>query len=341
MELIQRFNAIPACARISVPDIDLFFEKRLGKANNDRNNKTREEIFRNIVGIDDEDACMIDPVYGKKWHQVKEKLMDYMRASFHDAQPNGAFDHLVIHKRAGRRFNYDFSVEFMREDRPVHTVDKLEFKVGESISKSPQFFSVGVSNKSFQFLGGLSYTRFFYDRYLPMIHALLLAGGTGVQGVQGVQGIPDIPDFDVYAKAVQGTNYDAHPLFRAMYDMEKNESLKARKTKIVNESISDYLLGQVDQENVDFGIVREKLEASQGGKRFLFWSEGNFREESFSGEAFCLTGEMVRKTSKSTNACNTLQFPVRNGARINFLLRWKNHAGVLLPAWQISYTPAK
>ena len=44
----------------------------------------------------------------------------------------------------------------------------------------------------------------------------------------------------------------------------------------------------------------------------------------------------VTKIEKITK--NTLVLQTNSTSKINMLLRWKNHAGILFPAWQISIT---
>ena len=83
--------------------------------------------------------------------------------------------------------------------------------------------------------------------------------------------------------------------------------------------------------NIDKGAIKKKLQSTQVDKKFLLWDGNDFKEHNFTDADFEITGECEIKNG------NTFVFHTTNGSCIKLLLRWKNHGGVLNPAWQISY----
>ena len=80
--------------------------------------------------------------------------------------------------------------------------------------------------------------------------------------------------------------------------------------------------------NIEF--FTNKVKKSQSGKIFLMWS----KDETFCIDTFSET-EMNDITFYSIKNGNILQ--LKSGNTIyNLLLRWRNHKGILNPAWQIS-----
>jgi hypothetical protein len=101
-----------------------------------------------------------------------------------------------------------------------------------------------------------------------------------------------------------------------------------QKNKVVNESITAYLTKYGKDVNIEF--FKEKLKSSQDDKIFLMWSKSH----RFCIDTF-LESEKNDITYHSIKRGNAIQ--LQSGTTMySLLLRWKNHKGILNPAWQIS-----
>lgn len=282
--------------------VDLFFTTS-SKDMNDAVNRRREEYLAGLLTADvggDTRALGLQ----EKWRAVIQSLcpatvpMESVR---------------VCHK-GGRGANYDFL--FQAVDELTGTViweQPAEFKFGaRSVAALPQFLSLAEKALPFP----VSYAEFYYTHYLPQYLAL----DDGLATVA-------IPDKLTYCKLVYGSNYEVHPFFQTAY--EREDEAKEEKSAVVKASIEAWLSefsGACSMEHLT-GLFKEK----QLGKVFLLWSPeggGSFHVEKFGEEDLTLT-EMVGVRNKNT-------LVVRSATRtFNLLLRWKNHKGILYPAWQI------
>lgn len=197
--------------------------------------------------------------------------------------------------KAGRNFNYDFV--FLFEEHEV----KIEFKNGvKSIDKYPEILSVSSDN----FIKGISYPERFYDFYLSSITD------------------DELPTKEFYLKNIH-KNQVNHPFF---INLKKVDNFKVT----VDESIDDYLQNFLD---FDFNAFKEKIKL-QNGKTFMLWKDEQFYLDKVSEDDTDIFNEITLK--KGNNGYNTVVIKSKNGkTEYHLLLRWKNHAGVLFPAWQI------
>jgi hypothetical protein len=215
---------------------------------------------------------------------------------------------------AGRKYNYDFAVT-----GEEGTVMKVEFKSGaglKDLSDLPQILS--LSGNFDMWMDGTEvplYAEHFYKNFLPIY--IDADGGEEV-----------LPELDKYMKLVHQSNYDRHPFFRRLYDRE--EINKKEKAEIVDQSINSYLLLAAGE--LDLAKITAKLVESQSGKRFVMWDS---RAHKFSTRQ--LVEEDLRLTELVEVTKNSIVVAAESGQRYKMLLRWKNHKGVLLPAWQISF----
>ncbi len=285
--------------------ISLFDSSRgKGRAANDANNTAREKILEACAaGLSEE--CVNDPEYGEKWRTLSTKFNEKIRA-----MSRADFDRYVIERKAGRNYNYDFLVTFYKHDVPVDLV-KVEFKFGaRTIRGLPQFYQ---KSTTWEIMSGPLYHEFFYDRgYLAQILAL-------------DQNAPMI-DRETYLRFVKQTNYDCHPFFRYLYE---NESIQqGLRKKIVKQSITDYLTENTA--NFQLPSFLSSVQQSQEGKKYLMYFSGEFYVE----DTDFLTNHDIA-TFKGIVRNNT--YVVSSGNyQFGLLLRWKNHQGVLNPAWQVS-----
>ena len=221
------------------------------------------------------------------------------------------FSRYQLTKKAGRGHNYDFDLTFYRGDEVIHTV-KLEFKYGTtSIEKLPQFYQ---KNTVWEITPVL-YHEFFYDgTYLEEIRMFC-------------PDAPEKPDKDTYMRHIMKTNYSCHPFFEYLYN---NEFVKKKdKHAIVKRSIRDFLTIYGSQINVE--AVKQTFDKTQSNKQYLLYDH---KSKTFCCQSFdFLSGsELSFVCVKKDNVV-----VLTNGIyEFNLLLRWKNHQGILNPAWQVS-----
>lgn len=218
------------------------------------------------------------------------------------------YDTLQVVQKGGRSASYDFVVRFLRNGGVVLS-RQLEYKHNvASLSRLPQYFSAPAKKPYFPRL----YADFFYDR-IEDICALY-------------PGLPTPPDRQTYIRLVHGTNYDKHPFFRALKDREDEQ--KEEKHRLVTDSIRDYLLAYKDM--LDLAALEADIRKKQTGKIFVMWDQTTFHTDTIRDDEMALIGPTELENG------NRLVIHTRSGTRHHMLLRWRNYAGVLLPAWQIS-----
>jgi len=293
-------------------NISLFTDEPIGgRAQNDANNKTREHIILRILNRDPECQALYNhPVHGPAWIILRDSLYEAIDARF------GQGSHLqgVAVPKGGRRFNWDYDYTLQG------VTHKLELKVGNGthVDNLPEFFNPAVN---YDFHNGASYAGFFYDNYLGRILAIYPAP-------DGFQ----MPTREWYIQKVRGTSR-IPALFAHLHTAEVNgtDNQKRIKKEIVDESIGAWLTQTRAATNVEI-LTREFLR-SQSGKIFLLYDRGTQRFYTDTLTNNELTVQSVVEIRN--NNVLVLQSQVAT-TTFHMLLRWKNHAGVLYPAWQIS-----
>ena len=291
--------------------------KGTGRGENDARNKAREYILA-ILLTPAVDKFFTDPTYGPQW----QTLHDAWRAALVDVATRNhitSYINIVVHPKGGLSYNRDMDVGYVCADG-LYPKLNTEFKFGgTSVSTIPQVLSVGA-NKPFH-PSIPYYADFFYDNYLDAICDLYTIPRS------------EKPAKDLYLKHLY--NMDAKIPFlqrldeaeRAEVPNEKGPKYKA-KSALVDRSISTYLATCVDK--TDLGAVSAELQRSQAGKNFLLYNNGVFHYDRIEDDELIIThvigvkgNNLVLQSAKPTTTYNAL-------------LRWKNHKGVLYPAWQIS-----
>jgi len=173
---------------------------------------------------------------------------------------------------------------------------KIEFKNGvKSIDEYPEILSVASNS----FTKGITYAEYYYDTFLPDLE--------------------NKPTKEFYLKNIHKNMVD-HPFFHRLKELDNFKP-------IVDVSINDYL--QII--DFDFDAFEEKIK-QQENKTFMLWKDGNFYLDR-------LNNLNVNKTytlKKGKNGFTSIVIKDQNNTiEFHLLLRWKNHAGVLYPAWQI------
>lgn len=288
-----------------VNHIELFFSKGSSRANNDSENKIRESILKNILTENCFDEYFADANYGLKWNDLKQKWNDCLISLC-----PVLFSSLKVIQKAGRTFNYDFLVVYYDENENILCEKNIEFKHNvSSISKLPQFLS--LPDKTSNFISH-KYAEFYYDNYLDKY----------IEQDEELESIKKM-EKEQYLKIIGNIKYNIHPLFQKMYDNEGIETKK--KNSIVNDSIKAFL--ETYANTIDFTILNNLFQSRQKDKIFVLWDLTKFNVETIE--------EDVVEKFVSIEKNNKI---VLQGRKYKYclLLRWRNHKGILNPAWQIS-----
>jgi hypothetical protein len=218
------------------------------------------------------------------------------------------YETLCVVRKGGRGTSHDLIVSYFVGSTLVIS-QPLEYKHNVNrLSALPEYLSV-ASNKPY--LPRL-YADFFYDR-VGELCALY-------------PGLPAPPDRETYLRLVHGNKYDRHPFFRALKDREYEHA--EEKQQIVRASIRDYLHTYKDALNLT--ELEADIRKRQTGKVFVMWDLTTFHTDTLADDEMALVGPVVVEND------NRLVVQSRAGTRHKLLLRWKNHQGILYPAWQIS-----
>ena len=294
------FQIIP-----NVEDIELFNVKGNIKKDNDKNNRIREETIDCMELI--EDSYFQDPIYGAKWTNLRNQTREFLNSLCDEP-----FKLYVVDLMAGRKHNYDFKVTYFDHSDKAICERNLEFKHGSSsIASLPQFLSLNIK---FQMLDcPHSYDEYYYDNYIDQY----ISTDTQITEQK--------PSKEVYLKSISNVNYNVHPFFKQLYDCE--ELNKKQKFAIVNQSIKNYLNEYANTINVNKLI--EKIQTSQTNKIFMMWDGVKFHKESMTSiQPISLQYGGIQRGNTILVHSNMYTYKL--------LLRWRNHKGILNPAWQIS-----
>jgi hypothetical protein len=302
----------------AVEDIRLFQSGGQDRATNDESNKKREEILASILYIDDE--YLNHPEFGSFWTSIREKFLTVLNSLCSD-EP---FKKIVIEKKGGMTFNYDFLVKFLGQldektgKRSLVKEVKLEFKHNNSrVLDLPQFLELYdeacISNLE---ICDVSYAEFFYERYLDKYLEL----------EEGV--IEPKPSREIYLKNVSNIKYK-HPFFKNMYDLIENRTTEKRR--LASESISAYL--QLFSHTFIFEKLLEKIKESQRGKSFLFWDCENFHIQDIEASNIQILGIKQNSLRKLYFDLSLANYEHDLRVRIN----WGNNACVANPRWKFSF----
>jgi hypothetical protein len=284
-----------------ISDIESFFKKGI-KNDNDKDNGIREDILCKLNIIPDE--YINHNTYGSKWKIMKTKWLGVLHEIYNDP-----YEKIIVNKMAGRKYNYDFNVVYLLE-KQISIVKKVEFKYnGKAIHKLPQFLQL-TENCGFI---KKSYAEFYYDNYLQKQVSLI----TGLE----------LLDKETYLKLVKGTNYSSNPFFCLLKEIEINKSIKNSINLLVDTSIREYL--ELYGNTICIKSVYQRLRTTQSDKIFILWNNNEFYVDKLD-----ISSNIIYKGIKNNNTI--VLEDLDNSHEYHLLLRWKNHKGVLNPAWQIS-----
>lgn len=290
---------------MSVSDITTFFSTST-RNENDATNKVREKVLKLICNPPKDYLENVE--FGNSWRIVYEAWNDALKKIAEETNVP-VYTSTQIKVRGGRKFNYDADVMYYNGTILVAN-RKIEFKNGGSnISDLPQFLSLQVKIGLFT----ETYDKFWYENYLDKY----IACDSSITEVK--------PSLQLYLKNVTSTKYTITPFFAQLKTREL--FFQKEKNEVVNASITDYLTKYGKE--LDIKSFSEKVKATQTDKIYLLWCNGKFCSDKLS------EAEMSDMTYHSIKNGNVLE--VKSGNTIyGLLLRWRNHKGILNPAWQIS-----
>jgi len=298
---------IPICPK---EDIALFFSSGSSRGGNDAENKRREQILTQIYNIRSNlPEYFSDAVHGQQWTTVHDKWTNVI----HQNGPNGpnGFSRFNVIQMAGRGHNYDFKIQYYDQNGSSIHEAHVEFKHNsKSISSIPQFLSLNINTD----ILAESYAGYFYDNFLP---EYLACDERFVE--------MNKPSKSEYLLFVSRIKYDCHPLFQMMYDYE--ETNKDQKFDVVNRSIKQYL--ETYGPSIDLQKLSDKFALTQLNKTFAMWDMTDFQLFKFADN------DLLVKRFVSILNDNTILVE-SDKYKFKLLLRWRNHKGILNPAWQIS-----
>ena len=312
------------------------------RGKNDEANSKREMVIEQIGNPPTE--FMEDELLGANWKYVKaewDKAIQIVATKTNVTEPYTSYR---IEKKGGRKFNYDGVVMFYNEGGEVIASRKIEFKYGATnVNSVPQFLSLTTKKYQHMFREETStaapttstaapttqsYEVFWYHEYLDKY----IACDPQLQQSQPPSPPPpQKPSLEEYIRCIQKTNYDVNPFFEHLKKCEDN--FKKEKAAIVNKSISEYL--SLFGSKIDLSVFTQKIRESQTDKTFILWGK-NMKDmkchiDTISPE------EMEDIQFRSIKNKNTIVLESSvTKTTYNLLLRWRNHKGILNPAWQIS-----
>ena len=293
---------------MSVSDIKTFFSTST-RGENDATNKIRERVLKVICNPPK--GYLEDLEHGESWRTLYREWNNGLK-EVADKTNVPSYTSTKIIVRGGRGYNYDADIEYYNDITLVAN-RKIEFKNGGSnIAEQPQFLSLQAKFPLF----AKTYDVFWYENYLDKY----LKCDTEITEPK--------PSLESYLKNVIKTKYNITPFFAQIKAREA--FFQKEKNAIVNTSITQYLTEYGNTININ--AFSEKVKATQTEKIYLLWSNGKFSTDMMSEE------EMTNITLHSTQPiknCNVVQLVSKNTI-YGLLLRWRNHKGILNPAWQIS-----
>ena len=121
-----------------------------------------------------------------------------------------------------------------------------------------------------------------------------------------------------------------NPFFIQLKNGEENPEFKKIKNELTTKSIDDFLTNHL---KLEFNLLETKIKESQDNKIYMLWDKETFnKSELFSSEII----PKIEIKNNGTKGANTIIVKAFNDSEYHLLLRWKNHRGILYPAWQIS-----
>jgi hypothetical protein len=146
--------------KIPIENIKLFFSKSTSRTNNDKENKIREFIIKNIFNIRFITIKHYNcNKYGGLWRTLFDEFLIVIK-NIH----NKPYSYFEIVSKGGRKYNYDFEFLYFSLNKILVHKENIEFKHNcNSLYKTPQILSLQEHKSN---LFSVSYASFYYDNYL-------------------------------------------------------------------------------------------------------------------------------------------------------------------------------
>lgn len=280
-----------------------------GRANNDKNNKMRENIIGAIIN---NNIPITYYKYSFRWTKLKNEINKFIEKI---CQEKSIIKHKqkCIHK-AGRNYHYDFMV-IINDKNEFH----IEFKFNaEFIDETPQFVS---PMKPSQYLQN-SYEEFYYDNYLTRLAQEFSL---------------TLPEKKEYLHKIHSTNPKCVIEFQNKYYKGCKNSSKytgnkddiefyERSKELSQESITSFITNN----ELKFNELTEYLLQTQNNKYYMLYKNGNINLQTTNVSNYEIVSYIKEPKLQSYIATT------KTGIRLKILLRWKNGNGIAYPAFQIS-----
>lgn len=286
----------------AVDEVAILYAKN-AKGDNDKCSKIRERVFNQALSVPE--AFLEHPEHGAQWEYLQREMK-----TLAETLADGEYASVSIKPMGGRNYNYDAIFKYVDSSMaPIGEV-KVEYKCGATtIQKLPQILSLQAKFPMFS----ITYDEWYYQNGLDKY----------MQTDPGI--MEPKPALEEYLSLVANTAYDVSPFFQQIKDREDVQ--KKNKAAIVNDSIREYL--KLYGSSLNLEMIAEKIRETQLNKKFVLWHEGNFHVDALS------PGDLEIHRIGSIRNGNVIEL-FSHTARFDMLLRWRNHKGILNPAWQIS-----
>jgi hypothetical protein len=281
------------------------------KNNNDKTNKTRE----NIIGALINQKIPDDYFVVQKWKNLKKSLDVYLQKLFE----NTPYENIKCLQKGGRKHNFDFEITANYSTEKNTKTFNVEFKFNtSSVQTAPQFVS---PMRPSQYMSH-SYEEYYYDRFLTQ-----LANFSGFS-------MPDKKEYmsqihsptpkcmkkyqDLYYEGcAKSSKYSGNTRAVCFYELSKRVSA---------ESIRQFI--ELTELNIE--LLTTYLQSTQENKIYMLYYDNSFIIQKIHHNDHILTN-YIKNVDKYRFECLTA-----GGNTIQLLLRWKNGNGIAFPSFQLS-----
>ena len=278
--------------------IKLFFSAGKGRGTNDVNNRIREDIL--LLLLKPPEHYIIDNQFGQYWQLMSSKWTHFVNTLC-----DKEYDTVNVSKIANRK-SFDLEINYYKNNESVHKIlGEFKHNCG-SIGKLPQYYSP-PENKGYI---TPSYANYFYDDYLTQICEL-----ANIEKLNK----------ETYMKHIYQCDHTVNDFFVKLREAEPR--IQKEKKKIVHTSIKNYLNTYGNDLSIE--MIKQDVQKQQL-KTFILWDCKNFYKDTISADELEL--EKIEKIEND----NRIVVTSKAGTKHYMLLRWRNHLGILYPAWQIS-----
>lgn len=296
---------------LTINSIDVFHNIST-RRQNDKHNKIREKIILAIGNRTIPEEYLEDD----RWINLTEQLQN-----FESINSPENYESVKWIKKAGRRYNWDFDLEYYDNNNEKISVRFIEFKYNvRSLRRCPQF--VSPTNPSRFIICNETFEDYYYNNYLPQVCERM-----GIELPPREEYINQInsnqPECvsDIQEKYYRGCRRSS----QYSENQEDIDFYNFCKT-VSRESIRNYL----DLYDLDIPALNVYLGGSQNNKEYMLYKDGRIYHEVYTQDDYTIDPDTIIKRAPYFR-CKTL-----SGKDMKILLRWKNGNGVAFPAFQIS-----